>query len=46
MNLTWSGGLLMDLETGLPAITTSLVGSSWSGGFLRSPIGELVVVFV
>lgn len=40
-----SGGFLFD-ETGALMLTTSTAGAAWSGGFLRAPGGELVVVVV
>lgn len=38
----WRGGFLYT-AAGALATTPSKIGASWRNGFLRSPIGELVV---
>lgn len=40
----WSGGKVYAADGSL-AVTTSLVGATWWGGFLRDPDGRLVVVY-
>ena len=41
----FSGGFLRDEATARVLITTVSTGARFSGGFLRAPTGELVVVF-
>jgi hypothetical protein len=40
-----SGGFLRDEATGALAVTSLTTGAVFSGGFLRAPTGELVVIF-
>lgn len=44
MALVPTGGFLMDGDTGALALTTTMTGATFSGGFLRSPTGQIVVV--
>ena len=39
-----TGGFLFD-DTGGVVTTTNTAGATFSGGFLRSPLGELVVIY-
>lgn len=40
----WEGGKVVTAD-GSWAVTTSLTGATWWGGFLRDPDGRLVVVY-
>lgn len=43
----WSNGFVVKGDEGdeLLILTTSSVGASWQGGFLRDPDGRLVVAY-